>query len=492
MNYLGRPIFQFPINWADPVNKSFSYDLREQSIGFSAEYFAALQQYTAQGYSFSVWQRSAADIAALDAFTAALVGRLNGFWLPVPVEAMAFIAATSSTSFSITEQGLSDTFASQPDQYLYFSVAGQTPIAARITSVTNNGDGSEQVVIDTAVAWLSSAVFIYRLNYVRLADDVEKGQFLAEGSQTRAFKVIELPLEYTLAETGQRKIFLYSISASSPVNQVWRFTNFAAAVISQNAQYAPFPMMHKSLRRGMALDGETLEIDARYDAGHPFSMFLPVPFARPVLITVSEIDYTDPDTQTVAFAGRILRVSDQGERVTAQCESFAYLLQNKIPGPMIGPDCPYHVYEPTTCKALRAKFETTATIASIDSSALPPTVAVTLDYPDVPQFNQWIQDDWFQEGWLETGLGVGYELRVITGSEYDADSGRLTLTLNVELVRAVVGQALTLVAGCDGQASTCLRKFNNYVNFGGFPGVPVVNPSLATFAANQAQGGKGK
>jgi hypothetical protein len=38
MNYLSRQVFLFAVDWADQVNKSFSFDLDEIQLGFGAEF----------------------------------------------------------------------------------------------------------------------------------------------------------------------------------------------------------------------------------------------------------------------------------------------------------------------------------------------------------------------------------------------------------------------------------------------------------------------
>jgi uncharacterized phage protein (TIGR02218 family) len=499
MNYLGRPVFPFTINWANPVNKSFTYDLREQKIGFAAEYFASLQQNVAQGFQITTWLQSNSDIAAFDAFTAALCGRLAGFWLPAPFEDFTITFANSHTQFQIAPQGLADDWENQPDIYLYFSAPGQTPVCAKINSViADGGGGYETVFINADVLWLAttppSQISVMQLHYVRLADDVEQGKFLKENSQARTLKMIELPEEYTNVETGAQRIYLYVITASAPVGLSWTYTNFAAPISSLGVTYNVFPMQHKSLKRGTTLDGEGLEIDAKYDPNHPFSLWLPVPFAVVMNIQIFETTFADVDDQTIFFSGRIVGVKDSGEKLTATCKSFEYLLTFKIPGPLIGPDCPWCLFDSNTCKAPRAGFEITGTITAIASDTLPPTVSLTFgeSFLALPQAANWETADWFAQGLMETGYQDSYEMRVIQHSTWDSVTSTLTLALNAELVHAAVGENIQLVAGCDGQAATCQSKFNNYKNFGGFPGVPVVNPSLDSFAYYQAQGGKGK
>jgi uncharacterized phage protein (TIGR02218 family) len=43
-----------------------------------------------------------------------------------------------------------------------------------------------------------------------------------------------------------------------------------------------------------------------------------------------------------------------------------------------------------------------------------------------------------------------------------------------------VGDIFTIVAGCDKLKETCIAKFNNILNFRGFPDVPGIDKLLAT------------
>jgi len=46
-------------------------------------------------------------------------------------------------------------------------------------------------------------------------------------------------------------------------------------------------------------------------------------------------------------------------------------------------------------------------------------------------------------------------------------------------VTALAGVAIELVAGCNHNLNEdCTRKFLNTPNFGGFPSIPIKNPSL--------------
>ncbi|HWY74824.1 MAG TPA: hypothetical protein VN281_04370, partial [Verrucomicrobiae bacterium] len=134
MNYLGRQVFQFDVDWSEPVTKQFSYDMREVMLGFGAEVFESTQQNTVQGYDINVNLTTPALIASFDAFLNPLYGRQSGFWLPTPFDAGQAVAAIDTTHFKIAFEELNATWADHPDIYLYFTADGQAPVAAKITA----------------------------------------------------------------------------------------------------------------------------------------------------------------------------------------------------------------------------------------------------------------------------------------------------------------------------------------------------------------------
>ncbi len=489
MNYLARPIFDFEINWANPVNKSFTYDLSEVSLGFGAEFFNALQTHVVQGYQCSVELPTNEAIDEYDQFIGDVLGRLRGFWLPAPFAAVKWKAAVDTTYFDIEDQGLRDTWDAHPDVHLIFITPAGAMQTAKITAVAQQGSG-ERITLDTALnPQPTAATRILRLHYVRLADDIERGTFKKEGYMTRELRVIELPLEYTEYETGTRPLWLYHFWTTNPGDQHWRYTSFAADVVSANALYSKFPMNHGELVDDTKLD-KTLDISAQHDAAHPFALFLPIAFSRTMNVEVIESSYTNPDVQSVRFAGQVRRVSDDGEKLVARCDSWLSVLNRKIPRMQIQQTCNYNLFDPITCKALRAGHETTAVIVAIDSASQPPTVTVDLLYPELTQSANWITEDWFAQGFLETGSGLTYEVRTIVSSALFAPPGRLLLELNIMLTQAIVGQYIQLVRGCDGKPETCEDIFDNFINFGGFRAVPARNLSMKAINAVASQGDK--
>lgn len=84
---------------------------------------------------------------------------------------------------------------------------------------------------------------------------------------------------------------------------------------------------------------------------------------------------------------------------------------------------------------------------------------------DAPQ-----SDGWFDLGQFRVMTGISAGLTGMVKRDRARAGGRL-----IDLWQHIpldLGDQITLTAGCDRQASTCKAKFNNLINFQGFPHIP--------------------
>ena len=489
MIYSGRPVFLFPPNWSTASTRAVLFDLRPEDIGFGAEFFTPTAQFTVNAWSFTVTLKDAATLVAFDDFFAGLNGRLNGFYLPVPVQAAQITAGASTTVFSVTAESLSTFWNDRPDTAWLFTFADGTQAAAVIQSVVAAG-ATETVTLVTALPQIPNAgTTVQKLHYVRLATDEEGGEFFGEGMMTRTVDVVELPTEYAEAQTGVLPIYLFHFWANAPAQSDWFYTSFAAPVVSKNQLYTNYSINFSGLTHAADLSTDDLKIEAQPDPAHPFSLFLPTPFSGTLFVEVFAVDYGTPDTQTKLFSGRVVMVEDGGSKLTATCESRLGFLKRKIPRYCKAQTCQNTLYDPATCKAGRAYFETSVAIVTVSADTFPPTVVCTFLLPEFAAKFQ--ADGYLVNGQIESGMGINYEARSIIASKYDAGTGQLTLTLNLPFYRTQAGANAQIVAGCDRTPTTCQQKFNNYQNFNGFVAIPDRNPTLKAVNANSvSQGGK--
>ena len=492
MDYLTRPVFEFDINWSESPSKPFLFDLGKLEIGFGKPFFNALQTHVVQCFDFALYLNSPAEIMAYDAFTAALTGRLTGFWVPAPFLTLKIVGGVSATQFDIVDQGLRTTLATHPNVYLWLTRRGLAPRPCKISGAALQSPGIERVTLSAALATPATADdTVVRLHYVRLAADIERGKFPTDNKMKREVRVVELPHEYEAFETGERAIYLYHLWAEVPMDKHWFFTSFAADVISNNQRHTTFPMNHGELKKSTRIEKEMLNIAAKQDAAHPFSLFVPVPFSRPLNVEVRQCSFSDPDTTTLLFTGTVRRIPDQGDQLKAETDSWTNALSKKFPAMVVMADDNYEIFDDVTGTVPRWRFEITCTVVAVDPEALPPTITLDFDFPESAQYAKWITSDWFAHGMIETGVGVQFATRtILTSAAIGAGSPKqLFLELN-EPVNPAVGSKVQVLPGYNGSYEQRRDKFNDAANFGGFINIPITNPSLAAMDSNVSQGGK--
>ena len=205
-------------------------------------------------------------------------------------------------------------------------------------------------------------------------------------------------------------------------------------------------------------DGEKLEVVLPAENGLVKKFVLVVPGKKP-LMTLYRVHRNDPDQQLVTlFKGQVQSVSftQNGRQATMQIAPLTVANSRPMPRHTYQNLCNHMLYD-ARCKIL----ETDVTFRKF----LPVTAASgsTITATGAGAFGS----DFFLAGFVEFQA----DFRLIVGQATDV------LTLNLPFGVSPVGQTLRFQAGCKHRLVTdCQTKFNNVVNFGGFPFVPTKNP----------------
>jgi uncharacterized phage protein (TIGR02218 family) len=150
-----------------------------------------------------------------------------------------------------------------------------------------------------------------------------------------------------------------------------------------------------------------------------------------------------------------------------ECADPFYLLNLKVPTRLIQTSCPWS-FADNNCDvpggAAAFTYNFTAKTGSTQLSLIPVT----------PFGGAAAADGFFTQGVVKclTGAnaGLSQSVKAYTGG---------TLTLPVRwLLPVVPGDTFSVIAGCDKTLSTCIRKFNNALHYGGMPFVPVPDTAL--------------
>lgn len=81
-------------------------------------------------------------------------------------------------------------------------------------------------------------------------------------------------------------------------------------------------------------------------------------------------------------------------------------------------------------------------------------------------------NDWFTLGRVTVITGAGAGLIGMVKRDRATQGGRIIELWQDFALPLSIGDEITLEAGCDRQATTCAAKFNNMLNFQGFPFIP--------------------
>ncbi len=479
MTYLSRPVWTFAINWAAEPAASWSYDLRETQLGFGRPDYSPLQRHILRGWQFKLLLESPVAIAAFDAFLDGTKGRLHGFWFPVPVQLAAIVAAASSTQFDLAGFGLADVWTADAGVHLILTDPAGTQTAVRITAVAAVGLVDRVTVTPALPSTPTSAWQICRLQYVRFTDDNEQADHLAEGRQERSVRVVELPEEYSTAETGEEPVFLYRFYREiEGTTYNWRYTSFAEDLTSGGEVFAAANLTHGPIKRSTKADREDVTVDALRDTDTPWNADLPNPSQFPLWVEISQAQYATPDTVTILFTGRENAVRFKGMSVSMTYSSWIDSLDSRVPHMPFGPRCPYALYSPM-CGVDPAIYVLSATLFAQKYQQV--VVSITGSFAI----------DWFTGGRFTTGSGSAQVVRSILSSSADDGGIAVLLVLNAPLPAAVaIGDAIALLPGCNKtNGDGGCPKFTND-RFGGTPFVPRSNLVFKVAEVDSTAGGK--
>ncbi|TFH65999.1 MAG: DUF2163 domain-containing protein [Candidatus Zixiibacteriota bacterium] len=198
-------------------------------------------------------------------------------------------------------------------------------------------------------------------------------------------------------------------------------------------------------------------------------------------VTIQRFHDNDPAEQVQVFwKGEIGSVATADSRTTILAIPLSQG-QDEIPRFTYQSLCNYFLFDSGTCRIVRDDFRFVATITSIDSTGRFITInglrtrAGVLDAGVSGALSSAELDEYWLNGYCLTGDG---ELRRVVknpagiSSPLDPD----TIEIPYPFVSASASDVITVFSGCKRDTDICVRKYDNIINYGGWPTVPEVNP----------------
>jgi uncharacterized phage protein (TIGR02218 family) len=157
----------------------------------------------------------------------------------------------------------------------------------------------------------------------------------------------------------------------------------------------------------------------------------------------------------VMFSGRVSKISGSRHELQMDVKSDLELLNVKLPRNIYNPGCSATLYGPT-CGANRAAVTVTGTVAGVSTQRRAFTSALAQ------------ADGWFDLGTLTftsgANAGVSRTVRAYADGDFE-----FALAWPADFA---VGDAFSVVPGCDKTKATCQTRFANLSRYRGYPFVP--------------------
>lgn len=190
----------------------------------------------------------------------------------------------------------------------------------------------------------------------------------------------------------------------------------------------------------------TCELSMLYLVGNPEAV---------VTLTVYRLHVGASDGPIVYWKGRVVSVEWSGAEARLTCESVFTSLKRPGLRARYQRMCRHALYS-DQCGVSKAAYAIAGAVSAINAARTVLTVTAAAA----------LEDGWFSGGMVETPSGGFLFVTRHAGSS-------LTLANPCALA---VSDAVTLYPGCARGRQACNNKFNNILNFGGWPWIPSRNP----------------
>ena len=477
-----RPLFPFLPDWSTlPHSGDSDQDVDRRQIG--ATRTLATAYYTQRGRR-SVKQFFTLvnyDAFNLLSFFAGVGGEQNNFWLGAALNEANLTANVAATDVTLTiDHGAN---LGTNSFILLGNGVGRVPLV--VSSVLGNVwtlSGAVGTAFTASQTGIESLV-LARFDALKITLSFTSPQFATSQIQ---FK--ELPWE-TNAVAGETygttmgalpvtaSFFLFSMTTPSNTTY-WRFTSYERNLSDGVNTWTSAPMEYDNIVETADLKRNSTTLTSRNFAGNPLALLFPLALEWPLMLQIYEGDIT-PGTSTVGnlrcyFYGEVGSADMEPPFITAECNTLSHIFDRQIPRRLYQRTDNWALFEAAN-GLLAANWQWNAVVVSYNAATS------TLIIGTITSTNgATLIAHYFAAGYLIiTSATLGTQQVRMIGDSLAPVAGQMTLSLATVLGTApAVGDVVNLFPGYDGQAATAIAKFNNYPNFGGFPFIPVGNPSV--------------
>ena len=478
-----RPLFPFVPDWSTLPNSGASeVDLTRQPLGslrtLATAYYAQRGRRTVK-QSFTLRDNYPFHLLA---FFAAMGGEQNNFWLGAALTECNLAVNLGAADGTLT---VDNGAALGTNAYILVG-DGINRVPLAVSSVAGNVwtlAAAPGTAFNVGMATIESMV-LARFDTLKLTLKFSS-PILADCK----IQFKELPWE-TNAVAGETygttmgalpvTASFFQFTLTNPAGATtWYFCSYERNLSDGVNLWLSAPMEFDTITDTADLKRTATTLKSRNFAGNPLALLFPLALEWPLMLQIFEGDI-NPAASSVSnlrcyFYGEVGGTKVAPPFITADCATLSHIFDRQLPRRQYQVTDNWCLFEPAN-KLLPANWQWNAVAVSYDA----PTGTLmggTLTSPNAAV----LAAHYFAAGYLIiTAAATGAQQVRMIADSLAIVAGQITLYLATALaVAPAAGDVVALYPGYDGQAVTAQTKFNNYQqNFGGFPFMPVGNPTV--------------
>jgi len=242
----------------------------------------------------------------------------------------------------------------------------------------------------------------------------------------------------------------------------YRYTNASYEMTDSNGTYTPAPITFSQIITTSEMAKNGIQIELPRDNTLAQEFLGKVPESATTLTIYRSHEPTIPGD--LYWKGRVASVEATGDGVTLNCEDIFTSMQRPGLRARYQKGCRHALYS-SSCGVTQASYAHSTTISAVSG------FTVTVE-PVTP--SPVIDSDYFSGGIIELADGT---------KRYIVSQDGWVLTLLSPFNDLTIGSPLgspltscTLYPGCDHTTTDCKNRFDNLLNYGGFPYIPSKSP----------------
>lgn len=489
---VSRSLFPFRANWASPPQGSFAeFNIDRQVIGpnvrFQAEAYFSQLAFRPERQQFMLLGDNAWNLFR---FWLDQLGPVRPFLLQAGMNITGLVSdvASAATSFAVD----SNTSRGSNLYILLDDGTQRKPLKVNSNSAPNIWNLASAVGAD----FKASITKIHDLLLARFMANSLTATFHQSDIAILDIPFREVPSELTSPSSETlgsdfgaltQGAFLYTFTATNPAtSSVQRFCDFERSLTNGGNTWDVANIEHGQIVEALNFDRQTIQIRAsNLPTTNPLVKMFPFRLVGPLMVQIDEVDVSGSAASNIRtlFYGEVVSARMDGPFFTATAESLGSILDRPIPRRTFEPTCMWNLYEPAPgCGVSKAANKYLSLVVSWSGGITSITIN-TITLLGVPPSS--VAAHWFAGGFA---IVNGVYVRIADSTALS--SGAITITLSTPIDFTSVGATVELYPGCDHTVETCVSKFNNLAKFGGFPLVPIGNPSFLRVSAGVSSGGK--